>query len=267
MKKEVSKKNIKAKAPARVTRATPKASTKQKAVVEKKAAPTAENLSAPVYTSAGKESGTISLPAALFGVAWNNDLVRQVALGMQSNARAGTGLAHTKGRGEVRGGGRKPWKQKGTGRARHGSSRSPIWRGGGVTHGPTANKDYSKRIPKSMRSKALAVVLSQKLRDGEVLFVDSVSFSAPKTAEARKVIIALGAIKGFEGLTSKKTNALFVALSKNDENTKRSFRNFGNVEVDELRNLNVVDALSSKYLLIENPGASLASLESKLKVH
>lgn len=235
---------------------TPKKNTEKKVL---------ESLSAPVYTSAGKESGTVSLPGALFNVAWNNDLVRQVALGMQSNARAGNGLAHTKGRGEVRGGGKKPWKQKGTGQARHGSSRSPIWKGGGVTHGPNANKDYSKRIPKSMRAKALAVVLSQKLREGEVIFVDSILFKAPKTAEARTILHALGAIKGFEGLVSKKTNALFLALSQNNENTKRSFANFGNVEVDELRNLNVVDALSSKYLLIENPAESLASLESKLK--
>lgn len=241
-----------------MAKATPKKNTEKKVL---------ESLSAPVYTSAGKESGTVSLPGALFNVAWNNDLVRQVALGMQSNARAGNGLAHTKGRGEVRGGGKKPWKQKGTGQARHGSSRSPIWKGGGVTHGPNANKDYSKRIPKSMRAKALAVVLSQKLREGEVIFVDSILFKAPKTAEARTILHALGAIKGFEGLVSKKTNALFLALSQNNENTKRSFANFGNVEVDELRNLNVVDALSSKYLLIENPAESLASLGSKLKVH
>ena len=239
-----------------MAKATPKKNTEKKVL---------ESLSAPIYTTAGKESGTISLPGSLFNVAWNNDLVRQVALGMQSNARAGNGLAHTKGRGEVRGGGKKPWKQKGTGQARHGSSRSPIWKGGGITHGPTANKDYSKRIPKSMRAKALSVVLSQKLRDGEVMFIDSISFAAPKTAEARKVLGALSTIKGFEGLTAKKTNAMFIALSGNDENTKRSFGNFGNVEVDELRNLNVVDALSSKYLLIENPEASIKTLEAKAK--
>jgi large subunit ribosomal protein L4 len=239
-----------------MAKATPKKNTEKKVI---------EALSAPVYTSAGKEAGTIALPGALFNVAWNNDLVRQVALGMQSNARAGNGLAHTKGRGEVRGGGKKPWKQKGTGQARHGSSRSPIWKGGGVTHGPNANKDYSKRIPKSMRAKALAVVLSQKLREGEVIFVDSISFKAPKTAEARTMLKTFAGIKGFEMITSKKTNAVFIALSQNDENTKRSFGNFGNVEVDELRNLNVVDALSSKYLLIENPEASLKLFEPKTK--
>lgn len=258
MKESAPKKNSKTKAAPRAPRT--------KVVAEKKVVKaTPEALSAPLYTSAGKESGTVSLPGALFNIKWNNDLVRQVAMSMQSNARAGNGLAHTKGRGEVRGGGRKPWKQKGTGQARHGSRRSPIWKGGGVTHGPTANKDYSKRIPKSMRSKALAVVLSQKLRDGEVIFVDSISFTAPKTAVARTMLHAFGAIKGFEGLTSKKQNALFLALSKNDENTKRSFGNFGNVEVDEFRNLNVVDALTSKYLLIENPEASIKTLEPKSK--
>ncbi|MDQ5927575.1 MAG: large subunit ribosomal protein, partial [Patescibacteria group bacterium] len=185
-----------------MAKATPKKNTEKKVI---------EALSAPVYTSAGKEAGTIALPGALFNVAWNNDLVRQVALGMQSNARAGNGLAHTKGRGEVRGGGKKPWKQKGTGQARHGSSRSPIWKGGGVTHGPNANKDYSKRIPKSMRAKALAVVLSQKLREGEVIFIDSISFKAPKTAEARTMLKTFAGIKGFEMITSKKTNAVFIA--------------------------------------------------------
>lgn len=234
--------------------------------VAKKVAPKGD-LSAPVYTMTGKETGSVSLPAALFGVAWNNDLVRQVALSMMSNARAGTGQAHTKDRSEVRGGGKKPWKQKGTGRARHGSIRSPIWVGGGITHGPRADKDYSKRIPRGMRAKALAVALSKKFRDGEVLFVDSLSFTAPKAADAQKALKAFAGIDGFAKLANKKNNALFVALADKNDNAKKSFANFGNVEVDELRNLNVVDILSATYLLIENPDTSLAQLATKSKVN
>jgi large subunit ribosomal protein L4 len=106
-----------------------------------------------------------------------------------ANARAGT--ADTKGRDEVRGGGKKPWKQKGTGRARHGSSRSPIWKGGGVTHGPLAEKNYKQKVNKKMAGKALAVALSAKLRDGELLFVEALGFGkTPKTKDAAEIVQA-----------------------------------------------------------------------------
>ena len=135
-------------------------------------------LEAPVYSDKAKKVSTVALPASVFGVKWNADLVHQVTISMMSNARAGT--AHTKDRGEVRGGGKKPWKQKGTGRARHGSSRSPIWVGGGVTHGPRTEKDFSKKINKKMRTKALFTVLSKKYALGKVLFVDALSLTEKK---------------------------------------------------------------------------------------
>ena len=114
-------------------------------------------MKADVYNAQGKKSGSIELPESVFGVVWNNALMHQVVTSMQANARQVT--AHTKGRGEVSGGGKKPWQQKGTGRARHGSIRSPIWKGGGVTHGPRAEKVYARAIPRGMRAKARILAL------------------------------------------------------------------------------------------------------------
>ena len=142
-------------------------------------------MKAQVFKTDGSKSGEVQLPETLFGVAWNPDLVHEVVVSMQSNARAGT--AHTKDRSEVAGGGRKPWKQKGTGRARHGSRRSPIWTGGGVTFGPRSEKDYSKKINKKVKAKALASTLSRKFTDGEVVFVENFDFATPKTADAKTV--------------------------------------------------------------------------------
>ena len=105
----------------------------------------------PLYNQEGKESGQALLPKEIFDVKFNSDLVHQVAVSQAANRRRV--IAHTKGRGDVRGGGKKPWRQKGTGRARHGSRRSPIWKGGGVTFGPTKERVFKKDIPKKMRRK------------------------------------------------------------------------------------------------------------------
>src|SRR3989339_538172 len=158
-----------------------------------------------IYNQKGKSVGKLALPPSIFGLSWNGDLVHQVVTAMQANAR--TPVAHTKTRGEVRGGGRKPWRQKGTGRARHGSSRSPIWKGGGVTHGPRKDRDYSQVIPKKMRAKALFMALSRKQKDGEILFVDSFGLTEPMTAQAQKSLVMLSKVSGFEKLTTKRKNA------------------------------------------------------------
>lgn len=223
----------------------------------------AKDLKAPIFDIKGKEVGSLSLPEQIFGVKWNADLVHQVVLGMQSNARAGRAGAHTKDRGEVRGGGRKPWRQKGTGRARHGSSRSPLWKGGGVTHGPRSDKDYSVTIPKKMRASALFSVLSRKLRDGEILFVDSLGLSAPKTAEAKNILGTLSKISGFEKMVGKKQNAALILTASSDEAAKKSFRNIGNVAVEEVRNLNALDAMTYTYLVVVNPDESVATMTAK----
>jgi len=219
-------------------------------------------MESPIYNTAGKKTGTITLPDAVFNVAWNDSLMHQVVTSMQDNAR--TNVAHTKDRGEVRGCGKKPWRQKGTGRARHGSIRSPIWVGGGVAHGPRNTKVFARAIPKNMRNKALAIALSKKFADGEILFVESFGMSAPKTADAKKAMRALGAIKGFEKLSSKKKNAALIALAEKNVSTEKSFRNIGSMAVVSTQNLNPVSVLRNTFLILENPQASLSLIESRL---
>ncbi len=218
-------------------------------------------MESPIYSAQGKKNGSITLPESIFGVAWNDGLMHQVVTGMQANARKS--IAHVKTRGEVRGGGKKPWAQKGTGRARHGSSRSPIWKGGGVTHGPTSEKNYSQTIPKKMRAKALFMALSRKLKDGEIMFVDSFGLDAPKTAAARKVLVMLSKVSGFEKLSTKKKNAALIAFAEPTVAAQKSFRNIGNVDYVAARNLNPAAVLKSSYLIIENPEAAVAIVESR----
>jgi large subunit ribosomal protein L4 len=216
-----------------------------------------------VYSIEGKESGTIALPESVFGLAWNPDLVHEVVVSMQSNARLST--AHTKDRGEVRGGGKKPWKQKGTGRARHGSRRSPIWAGGGTAHGPVNEKDYSKKINKNARIKALAVTLSKKLADGEMIFVDGLTFAAPKAADAKNVVKALAKGADKATLATKRVNAALIVLPSRDENVEKSFRNFGNIEVAQAKDLNPVDLLTYKFVLVADPKNAIAAIQSRVE--
>ncbi len=219
-------------------------------------------MKATVYTTEGKEKSTLDLPKGIFDLKWNGDLVHQVIVSMQTNAR--TPIAHTKDRSEVSGGGKKPWRQKGTGRARHGSSRSPIWVGGGVTFGPRNHKNFSRKVNKKMKAKALFTILSKKFEDNEIIFVDALNFKEPKTKEAKKVIEGLSTIKGFEDLRTKRNNKAVIAIETNDIMAKKSFSNYSNVFTDEVRNINPVKLLKYKYLIIENPEKSLESLTSKL---
>ncbi len=219
-------------------------------------------MKAKIYNSKGKESGDITLPEEVFGLNWNADLVHEVLTSLATNAR--TPIAHTKDRGEVRGGGKKPWQQKGTGRARHGSSRSPIWVGGGVAHGPRNEKNFDRKVNKKVKSKALATILSAKLRDGEIIFVDTFSISAPKTKDAVSVLSSIGAITGFEKFSKKKSNAALITIAGKDVNISKSFANVGKVMVTEARNLNPIDLMKYKYLVIENPEKSVEVIKSRL---
>jgi large subunit ribosomal protein L4 len=212
-----------------------------------------------IYNQKGAEAGTIDLPEKVFAAKWRADLVHQVVEGMKSNKRSGT--ADTKDRGEVRGGGKKPWKQKGTGRARHGSSRSPIWVGGGVTHGPLAEKNYKRKVSKKMRAQALFSVLSKKLKDNEIIFVDSLALSDIKTKNAVEVVKNLAKASGWKTLASSKKPRVLTALFGRNEKAEKSFRNIPSLEIVFLKNLNPMDVLQYKYLLIENPEEAVKFLE------
>ena len=216
---------------------------------------------AKIYNQKGEEAGKIALPLKVFSAKWRADLVHQVVESMRSNKRAGT--ADTKGRGEVSGGGKKPWKQKGTGRARHGSTRSPIWVGGGVTHGPLAEKNYKRKISKKMRAEALFSVLSKKLKDGEIIFVDSLSLPKEKTKDALKVMQNLSKATGLKEFSASKKKRVLTALFGRNEKAEKSFRNLPQLDIVFLKNINPMDVLNYKYLLIENPVEAVKFLESR----
>lgn len=216
-----------------------------------------------VYNQKGAVSGSVQLPDVVFNQTWNDDLVYQVVHAMQANKRAGT--AHTKDRGEVRGGGKKPWKQKGTGRARHGSSRSPIWIGGGVTHGPRNEKDYSQKVNKKMRAKALFTVLSEKLRSNKVLFIDSLSLTEKKTKTGAEIMSSLAKIEGFKEVGGKRKNAVYLALFDRDENVMKSFSNLPQVTLGDVRSLNPVDVMSYRTIIIVDPKESSEFLAGRMK--
>ena len=172
-------------------------------------------LSAPLFTADGKENGTIDLDPEIFGIEPNLNVLHQVITAQLAGARVGT--ASTKTRSEVRGGGKKPWNQKGLGRARHGSSRSPIWAGGGVAHGPKPRK-YDQRTPKKMKRLALRSALSARASESAIRVVDTLDWTAPKTKNAVSLLSAIGA----------DSKTLFV-LGRDDVVARKSFRNVKNV--------------------------------------
>jgi len=195
------------------------------------------------YNQKGEKIGQTKLPKEIFEKDFKPDLIHQVVVSMQSNKRQGT--AHTKNKGEVRGGGRKPWRQKGTGRARHGSSRSPIWIGGGVTFGPRNDRNYKKVIPKNMRRAALFSVLSAKAKDDEILIIDKISIEEPKTKIIYNLLSDL-----LKKIKKEALKSSLVVTSKKNENLLKAIKNIPGVELIEARNLNILDILSFKYLIL-----------------
>lgn len=188
-----------------------------------------------VKTLTGSDAGTIELDDATFGIEPNGAVLHQVVTAQLAARRAGT--HSTKTRAEVRGGGAKPWKQKGTGRARAGSSRSPIWVGGGVAHGPKP-RSYAQRTNKKMIKLALRSALSDRCAEGNVVVVDEWGFTEPSTKAAKKALSALG-IDG----------KVLVVVSRTDANAVLSFRNLTNVYVLASDQLNAHDVLANDYIV------------------
>ncbi len=201
-----------------------------------------------VYNMQGGRVGDMELSDAVFGVEINQALLHQAVVNHLANRRQGT--VATKNRSEVRGGGRKPWRQKGTGRARHGSSRSPVWVGGGVTFGPTP-RDYSYRMPKKARRAALRSALSAKVVGGKFVVVDELAMKEPKT---RAMVSVLGALK-----VEKKP---LVVLSEWDRNVELSVRNIPGTTLSKSLGLNVYDVLNHEHLVVTK--AAVAKLEEVL---
>lgn len=236
-----------------------KKSSSAKATEEKKVV---QAMELPVFSMDGKEVSKIVLPPSLFSAPWRNDLVHQVVTAMQANLRQNR--AHTKNRAEVSGGGRKPWKQKGTGQARHGSTRSPLWRHGGITFGPRSERDYSEKINRKMRLGALLSVLSRKARDGELVLVDELSFASPKTKEALAALVAVSKAAKVKLLSEKGSHSAFIAFSSYNRNAIKSFNNLQGISTGEVRDVNPMEILSHKYLVIEKPAVAFEQLVARL---
>ena len=202
-----------------------------------------------LYNQAGEETGSIELPDRIFNVPLNEQLIHEALIVQLGNSRQV--LAHAKGRGEVRGGGKKPWRQKGTGRARHGSIRSPIWKGGGVTFGPTKERNFKKKINKSARQKAIFMVLSSRVKNNEYAVLDSLNFENGKTKEAQKSFDLISArLKNYFKNKKKRDSILLILPLGNEKNIKKATGNLPFVKTISAKSLNVIDLLSYKYLFL-----------------
>ena len=201
-----------------------------------------------LYKQDGSQIGEIELNAAVFGVEPNEDVIFDAVIMQRASLRQGTHAV--KNRSAVRGGGRKPWRQKGTGRARQGSIRSPQWVGGGTVFGPTP-RSYSYKLPKKVRRLALQSVLSQKVLEGKLVVVDELSFAAPSTKEFKSV------------LNNLKVDAkTLLVLEGTNANAYFSARNLANVKVIDEGNVNVLDVVNYDTLVITK--AALSTVEEAL---
>lgn len=195
-----------------------------------------------LYKQDGSQNGNVELNADIFGVEPNENVVFDTILMQRASLRQGTHAV--KNRSAVRGGGKKPWRQKGTGRARQGSIRSPQWVGGGVVFGPTP-RSYSYRLPKKVSRLALKSVLSQKVLDGSFVVVDGLAFDAPKTKEFAAVLAGLNV-----------TTKTLVVLEDDNVTAALAARNLTNVKVIPAKGLNVLDIADADKLVITQPALS-----------
>lgn len=191
-----------------------------------------------LYNTEGKEIGAVELDDAVFGVPVDGRLVQRAILAQQADARKS--IAHTKTRSEVRGGGKKPWRQKGTGRARHGSIRSPLWIGGGVTFGPRNVRNYRVKINAKERKKALKMALSAKTKEKKLFVLDTVELAGPKT----KLLVRM--LKHFPFGTKR----VLLVQPKPDATVTKAARNIPSVSTIAANSLNVRDCLAAEYLFL-----------------
>jgi large subunit ribosomal protein L4 len=197
------------------------------------------------YNQKCEELGEEKLPKGVFGLELNESLVHQAMVAQMGNERQI--LAHTKDRSEVRGGGKKPWNQKGTGRARAGSNRSPIWMGGGVTFGPTKDRNFKKDINRKMRQKAINIVLSDKVKNNNFIILEKLELKDFKTSFINKMFLNFEK-KGINN-KNKKRSILLINDSK-DEKLKYSTRNLEGVKLININNINILDLLKYRNLIV-----------------
>ncbi len=201
-------------------------------------------MKADVYNLENKVVGEVELPTEIFGIKWNERLIQQVLEAQLANRRRP--WAHAKDRSEVSGGGRKPWRQKGTGRARHGSSRSPLWVHGGKSHGPSKLRNYSQKVNAKMRQASMFSALSKKLKDNEIKFFDTLVMQEPKTKMlAQKLRPMLGLTK-----KQKKFDVLFVA-DKDNKNVMKASRNLPKTKAITADSINLYDIVNYKNIFID----------------
>lgn len=215
-----------------------------------------------VYNKEGKEVKKMALPEKFFALPWNADLVHQVVVSMQANLREP--WAHTKDRSAVSGGGKKPWRQKGTGKARHGSSRSPIWIGGGVTHGPINEKDYTKKINKKTRQKAILILLSRKLKEKNLVLLDTAVTDGPKTKQAADLLKNLAQAVGSKDIAYKTGRRVLLLVPERNADLVLSFRNLKSVEVKPVSDVSALELATYKYVVLVSPEQSVSLLEKRL---
>lgn len=203
-----------------------------------------------LFSTIGNEKGMVDLAPAVFDVAPKLNVVHQIYLAHLANARES--WANTKDRSEVRGGGKKPWKQKGTGRARHGSIRSPIWKGGGVTFGPLAERNYVQKINKKTNSLAVRMCLSDKCADGKLAVVDLF----PESGKTKDMNLLRGHLPG-------KSRSLLVVTDGKNEPVLRAAANMKKLDVIRASDVSVVDLLHHQFVVISE--AAVRALEKRLK--
>jgi len=200
-------------------------------------------MKAPLYNKIGEKTKEVVLPKEVFGQAVKPELLHQVVTSQQANKRLV--LASTKDRSEVSGGGRKPWRQKGTGRARHGSIRSPIWVGGGITFGPTRERNFKQKINRRMARQGLMGAMFEKAKNDQVVVMEDLSLKEIKTKEAAAIINKLS----LDG-------SILLVISQKEKEVKRAFRNLPKLKITSIDQLTAWQILSYRYLVLTKKGLS-----------